>query len=98
MSDKAPFSASKDTLADRIAEAKKDYQQTYEPPPAPQADSGADGANIGYEFLAYVISGGLVGYGADALFGTLPWGLLGGLVLGFVGGVFRANARMKNVS
>ena len=35
-------------------------------------------------------AGAVVGFGADHLLGTSPWGVLGGLVLGFVAFVMRA--------
>lgn len=45
-------------------------------------------SGIGLE-LAGVIGGlALVGYWIDRRFGTAPWGILGGVVLGLVGGLY----------
>ena len=45
-------------------------------------------SGIGFE-LAGVIGGlALVGYWIDRRFGTAPWGILGGVVLGLVGGLY----------
>lgn len=73
--------------------ARAEYNDDYNPEPEP--DTHSEGANIGYEFLAYIISGGLLGYGLDYLLGTIPLFFMGGMVMGMVGGVFRANARTK---
>ena len=39
------------------------------------------------EFVASIIVGALLGYGADRLFGTAPWGMIILLLLGFMAGV-----------
>lgn len=45
-------------------------------------------SGIGLE-LAGVIAGlALAGYWIDSRFGTAPWGILGGVVLGLVGGLY----------
>lgn len=45
-------------------------------------------SGIGLE-LAGVIAGlALAGYWIDGRFGTAPWGILGGVVLGLVGGLY----------
>jgi len=41
----------------------------------------------GGEFGAAVIVGGLLGFGADQLLPTSPWGVLLGVLLGFTAGV-----------
>lgn len=58
-------------------------------------DEHGKGSRAAGEFLASVIAGGILGYGVDWLFGTLPWGLLFFLIMGFVSAVYRANAAMK---
>ena len=86
-----------DDLDERIKAARAEYKEDYEPKNAGD-DDGTPGANIGYEFLAYVISGGIVGYAIDYFAKTLPWGMIIFIVLGFVGGVIRANKRMKDLN
>ena len=85
-----------DDLKRRIEAAREDYKKDYEQEPVDTASS--DGANIGYEFLASVISGGVVGYLIDYFAGSLPWGMIVFIVLGFVAGVIRANKRMKDLN
>lgn len=82
-----------DKLEEELKAARAEFEEDYNPKPKVSAES--DGANVGYEFLAYVISGGLLGFGIDKFFDTLPWGMMGFIVFGFVAGVFRANKRMK---
>ena len=84
-------------LEDRIKAAREEYKKDYEPP-SEDPSSGSEGANIGYEFLAYVISGGIVGYAIDYFAKTLPWGMIVFIVLGFVLGVIRANKRMRDLN
>lgn len=82
-------------LDKQIKAARAEYKEDYEPQQTEGIETGS-GSNIGYEFLAYVISGGLIGYVIDYFARTLPWGLILFIILGFVGGVYRANERMKN--
>jgi ATP synthase protein I len=82
-------------LDERIKAARDEYKKDYEPS-SPEPSSASEGANIGYEFLAYVISGGIVGYAIDHFAKTLPWGLILFIILGFVLGVIRANKRMQD--
>lgn len=81
-----------DDFEERLKAARSEFEDDYNPKPKVQHHASA---NIGYEFLGYVISGGLAGFFADKYLGIAPWGIMGGIVLGFVGGVFRANARTK---
>lgn len=76
--------------------ARDEYEQDYNPKPVQNIQS--EGASIGYEFLAYVISGGLLGYGIDYFFHTLPFGLMICMILGLVLGVFRANYRTQKAA
>jgi ATP synthase protein I len=50
------------------------------------------------EIVATLVVGGLLGYGADQLIGSGPWGLLVGLILGFAAGlrnIMRLTARLQ---
>lgn len=54
--------------------------------------------SLGTEFALSEIIGALVGWQLDKKFGTLPWCLLGGVVLGFGFGLYRiiSAARQAN--
>ena len=76
-------------LASRIQRA-----QSERAAPAARGDGqqgGMQGANRGFrlasEFVAAIIVGGALGYGADLLFGTRPWAMVILLLLGFVAGI-----------
>ena len=47
-------------------------------------------SGIGVELVAAIVGFGLAGYGVDAYFDSSPWGLLVGLALGMVGGMYNA--------
>lgn len=53
------------------------------------------GARAGSEFLANVFAGALLGYGIDWYFDTTPWAMIFFILIGFISGVYRANAAMK---
>ncbi len=54
----------------------------------PKANSNlGKGIQYASEFSAAVLIGAALGYGADKLFKSSPWGLLVGLILGFAAGV-----------
>lgn len=82
-----------DKLEKELKAARAEFEEDYNP--KPKENHGSEGANMGYEFLAYVISGGLLGFGIDKFFDTLPWGMMVFIVFGFVAGVIRANKRMN---
>lgn len=46
-------------------------------------------ASLGTEFALIEIIGAAAGYWLDKQWGTLPWCLIGGVVLGFAGGLAR---------
>jgi ATP synthase protein I len=45
-------------------------------------------SGIGLELAGATAGLALVGYWIDGRFGTSPWGLLGGVVIGIVGGLY----------
>jgi len=45
-------------------------------------------SGIGLELAGATAGLALVGYWIDGRFGTAPWGILGGVVIGLVGGLF----------
>jgi ATP synthase protein I len=46
-------------------------------------------SGLGLEFLSAVLAGCALGYGADYLFGTKPWGVAVGAGVGFAAGLTR---------
>jgi ATP synthase protein I len=53
------------------------------------------GFRLGSELLAAMIVGPLLGLGLDRLAGSAPWGLIGGIFLGFAAGVLNVARAMK---
>jgi ATP synthase protein I len=45
-------------------------------------------ASISYSLIGSIMVLGALGYGLDRMAGTWPWGLVGGLLLGFVTGMY----------
>ena len=45
-------------------------------------------SGVGLELAGAIAGLAFVGYWIDRRFGTQPWGILGGVVLGMVGGLF----------
>lgn len=69
-----------------------------------QGDDAADqqrgralgqGFRLGSELLAAMIVGPLLGLGLDRLAGSAPWGLIGGIFVGFAAGVINVSRAMK---
>jgi ATP synthase protein I len=79
------------SLDDRIDQAKRD--STIAPPPQETVHDNP-GMRAGSEFLAYVIAGGLLGWAIDHFVGTMPWGMVVMILLGFGMGIYRANKRL----
>lgn len=48
----------------------------------------AQGVRMASEFVSGVAAGGILGYLADQLLGTKPWGLIVFLIVGFCAGLF----------
>lgn len=58
---------------------------------AEEPKSGSDWSklsSLGFEFVAAVGGFALAGYWWDGHFGTSPWGILTGVLLGMVGGTY----------
>ena len=85
-------------LSGRIAAERHEQAESAKPPASMQDASGyARGYKLVSEFAAGTLVGGLFGYGIDWLFGTLPFGLIFFLLLGFGAGflnLVRAAKRM----
>lgn len=54
--------------------------------------------SLGTEFALAEIVGGAVGYWLDTKMGTLPWFLLGGVLLGFALGIWRVISATKQAN
>jgi ATP synthase protein I len=75
-------------LSDRIAAETSERAAAETPSNAYQAASGySKGYRLASEFVAGVLVGGLLGYGLDWLFGTLPLFLIVLLLFGFAAGI-----------
>lgn len=84
-------------LAIRIKEAKGESPQSSEGiSDEKESEATTKESRAGTEFLSSVIGGGILGYATDWLLGTLPWGLLFFLIMGFISAVYRANAAMRD--
>lgn len=83
-------------LSGRIAAEKSQRAESEKPSASLQGATGyAKGYRLASEFVAGTLVGGLVGYGIDWLFGTLPFGLIVFLLLGFGAGILNM-ARAAN--
>jgi ATP synthase protein I len=83
-------------LSARIAAEKSERIESERPPASLNAATGyAKGYRLASEFVAGTLVGGLIGYGFDWVFGTLPFGLIVFLLLGFGAGILNM-ARAAN--
>lgn len=83
-------------LSGRIAAERSERAESVKPPASLDNASGyAKGYRLVSEFVAGTLVGGLIGYGIDWLFGTLPFGLIIFLLLGFGAGMLNM-ARAAN--
>ncbi|MBU6372528.1 MAG: AtpZ/AtpI family protein [Alphaproteobacteria bacterium] len=85
----------KTALAKREAEAKNRADRAEK---AAAARTAGAAWRIMIDLVAAVAVVGVIGYGADRLFGTLPLGLLAGLFLGFAIGMWRAGTAATRLS
>lgn len=90
------FSERLKDLSGRIAAEQSDRAESQKPSASLQGATGfAKGYRLASEFVAGTLVGGLFGYGFDWLFGTLPFGLIVFLLLGFGAGILNM-ARAAN--
>jgi ATP synthase protein I len=75
-------------LGNRIAAEKGERAEASKPAASYQGASDySKGYKLASEFVAGVLVGGLIGYGVDFVFGTLPLFLIIFLLLGFAAGI-----------
>ena len=90
------FSERLKDLSGRISAEQSDRAESQKPSASLQGATGyAKGYRLASEFVAGTLVGGLIGYGFDWLFGTLPLGLIVFLLLGFGAGILNM-ARAAN--
>ncbi len=83
-------------LSGRIAAERSERKENERPSASLQGATGfAKGYRLASEFVAGTLVGGLIGYGIDWFFGTLPIGLIVFLLLGFGAGILNM-ARAAN--
>ncbi|NNC38653.1 MAG: hypothetical protein HKO02_14440 [Hyphomonadaceae bacterium] len=83
-----------DALGDKIKAA-----QTAHSPDIEQERTGwAVGIRYASDFSAAVIVGGLIGFGFDKLVNTMPWGMLVGIIFGFMAGTRNIVRTAKEMS
>lgn len=83
-------------LSSRIAAEKTERAESERPSAGMSTATGyAKGYRLASEFVAGTLVGGLIGYGFDWVFGTLPFGLIVFLLLGFGAGILNM-ARAAN--
>lgn len=75
-----------DTLSAKLDAIKARHQPDPEPTQK-SASNMAEGLKYASEFSAAVLVGAALGWVVDQFAGISPWGLLGGMALGFCAGV-----------
>jgi ATP synthase protein I len=77
-----------DDLDKRIAKAQAELKAQNERQSSVERARGMGlGFRMASDFTAAVIVGAALGWGVDYVFHTTPWGLIVGILLGFVAGV-----------
>ena len=87
------------SLDQRIKEAREDQEDYEEMQYGTSAEETPDekrGKRAASEFLANVLAGALLGFVIDKYCDTAPVGMIFFIIMGFVGGVYRANTITKN--
>jgi ATP synthase protein I len=90
------LSARLDDLSSRIQAERAQHTESVKPSAGLEGAAGyAKGYRLASEFVAGTLVGALFGYGIDYVFGTLPFGLIVFLLLGFGAGILNM-ARAAN--
>lgn len=85
-------------LSSRLDAARKDAAPDAATAGERRGRALGQGFRVGSELLAAMIVGPLLGLGLDRLAGTGPWGLIGGIILGFAAGVLNVSRAMKETA
>lgn len=88
-----------DNLDQRISKVRTEYEDDLEKREGGAADKESPesirGRLAGSMFLGNIIAGFILGFLADKFLGIAPWGLMLCILLGFAGGIYRAQDLMK---
>jgi ATP synthase protein I len=86
----ADLSARLHKLGERLdaLQAGQEQKGTSRPASVRDATGLSRAVRITSEFIAGIVVGGLIGWFIDYVAGTLPWGMIVFVLLGFVAGVF----------
>lgn len=82
-------------LSSRLDAARRSAAGSDEPGGETRGRALGQGFRLGSELLAAMIVGPLLGLGLDRIAGTAPWGLIGGIFVGFAAGVLNVSRAMK---
>jgi ATP synthase protein I len=85
-------------LSSRLEAARKDAAPDAATVDEQRGRALGQGFRLGSELLAAMIVGPLLGLGLDRLTGAGPWGLIGGICLGFAAGVLNVSRAMKETA
>jgi ATP synthase protein I len=86
--EEAALSARLRGLGDQLGQHRpREPSESHRSRPAANASGYARGFRLSSELVAGVLGGAAIGWAVDRVFGISPWGLIVGLLLGFVGGV-----------
>lgn len=87
-----------DELSSRLKAARKDAALDAEAAGQNRGRAIGSGFRLGSELLAAMIVGPLLGLALDRLAGISPWGLIGGIFVGFAAGVMNVSRAMKETA
>ncbi|MDZ7628095.1 MAG: AtpZ/AtpI family protein [Parvularculaceae bacterium] len=85
-------------LSSRLEAARKDAALEAQTVDQKRGQAIGSGFRLGSELLAAMIVGPLLGLGLDRLAGISPWGLVGGIFVGFAAGVMNVSRAMKEAA
>ncbi len=84
-----------DEFSSRLEAARKVANPNAEDADATRGRAMGKGFRLASELLAAMIVGPALGLGLDQLAGTSPWGLVGGILVGFAAGIRNVAQTMK---
>jgi len=85
-----------DEFSSRLEAARKAADPNAEDADATRGRAMGKGFRLASELLAAMIVGPALGLGVDRLAGTSPWGLIGGILVGFAAGIRNVARAMQD--